>query len=310
MRKLFSVFGNPVLHSKSPLLYNSLFEKFHIDAYYTRTHVEKCEDVIRTIRSLNIIGANITTPFKECIIPMLDSLSLEAEQIGAVNTILNDNGVLKGFNTDYLGVVRSIEEAGIDIFGKRCLVVGAGGAAKAAVFGLMNSGGEVFIANRTQSKANELSSHAGCNVIQFDEINEICKSIDIVVSTLPPDVTLPDFNWDSGLKLLLDANYRKSRISEEAQSKGINIVRGQRWLINQAIGSFSIFTGFEPPVELLNNAVSQSIDYNNIKIKAIDINKNELLGNEQWDFIVSSDGLSPDEVKRIIDEEKYKAINS
>jgi len=307
MTNLFAVFGNPVLHSKSPQLFNAVFQKFQINAYYTRIHVEECEEVIRTIRALNIIGANITTPFKECIIPMLDELSEEAEQIGAVNTILNDNGFLKGFNTDYLGVVKSIEEVGVDIFGKRCLVLGAGGASRAAVFGLMNAGAEVLVANRTASKAVDISNHLGCNVIDFKELSIDTAGFDIVVSTLLPDVSIDNFGWDSSISVLLDANYRKSKFSESAKV-GIKVVRGDRWLINQAIGSFSIFTSLEPPVELLNDAIHVGLDYNNVKIGVFGLDKIDELTNERYDFLVSSVGLSPDEVKKIIDEEKDKVI--
>jgi len=309
MSKLFAVFGNPILHSKSPQLFNTVFEKTHVDASYTRVRVQKCEDVVRTIRALNIVGANITTPFKECIIPMLNSLSNEVEQIGAVNTVLNDNGILKGFNTDYLGVVKSIEEAGVNIFGKRCLVLGAGGASRAAVYGLMNSGAEIFITNRTHSKALDIANCSGCNIIQPDEIRKISTSIDIVVSALLPEVSLPDFPWNSKIKLLLDSNYRKSRLSDEAKNAGINVVRGDRWLIHQAIGSFSVFTGFEPSVDLLNSSILQTIDYNRVRVESIDLNSVELFSNKQFDLIISLDGLNPSEVTRIIDEEKYKAIN-
>ena len=307
MSKLFAVFGNPVLHSKSPQLFNTLFEKFQVNAHYTRIHVEACEEVIRTIRSLNIIGSNITTPFKECIIPMLDELSKEAEQIGAVNTILNDNGFLRGFNTDYLGVVRSIEETGIDIFGKRCLVIGAGGASRAAVFGLMNAGAEVLVANRTASKAFDIANQLGCNVIEFNELKIDNSQFDIVVSTLLPDVSIDNFSWNSNISVLLDANYRKSKFSESAVT-GIRVVRGDRWLINQAIGSFSIFTSLEPPVELLNDAIHIGLDYNQIKIGVLGYDDIDSLINNRYDLMVSSVGLSPEDVKRKIDEEMYKAI--
>ncbi len=308
MTKLFAVFGNPILHSKSPQLFNSVFSKSHVDAYYTRIRVEKSEDVIRTIKTLNIIGANITTPFKEGIIPMLDSLSLEAEQIGAVNTILNDNGVLKGFNTDYLGAVKSIEEVGIDIFGKRCLVLGAGGASRAVVFGLMNSGAEVFITNRTHSKAQDIANQLGCNVAQFNDLDEIIDSIDIVVSTLLPNVSLDNFRWSSNIKLLLDANYRKSKLSNNAQSAGIKVVRGDRWLIHQAIGAFIIYTGFEPSLELLTSSINNKLDENQLRIKSVDLNEINLNSSEQFDMLVAYDGLNSDDVNRIIDEEKYKAF--
>ena len=215
MTKLLAVFGNPILHSKSPQLHNSVLSSSHIDAYYTRIRVEKCEDVVRAIRQFNILGANVTTPFKECLLPLLDSLSPEVEQVGAVNTIRNENGVLTGFNTDYIGVIKSIEEAGESIFGKRCLVLGAGGASKAAVYGLMKAGGEVFIANRTQSKADGIAGLMGCVSIPMNDVNELMSNIDIVVSTLLPDVSMPNFRWNAGIKLLLDANYRKSKLGEE-----------------------------------------------------------------------------------------------
>jgi shikimate dehydrogenase len=309
MTKLFAVFGKPILHSKSPMLYNSLFSKTHTDVYYTRIRVDSCEELVRTIRSLNIIGANITTPFKECVIPFLDSLSQEAEQIGAANTITNDNGYLKGYNTDYLGVTKAIEEAGINIFGKRCLVLGAGGASRAAVFGLMNAGAEVFITNRTYCKAVDVSNHLGCNVIQYDEIKELMGSIDIVVSALLPDVSLPDFEWNSEIKLLVDANYRKSKLAEEAQRAGIKVVRGDRWLINQALESFLIFTGFEAPAELINNSMQQSLDYDKVKVKVIQLEQGAFSDGERFDLLIPSEGKSTEDINRIIDEEKRKAIN-
>jgi len=309
MKRIFAVFGNPILHSKSPMIHNSLFAHTHIDACYTRIRVDSCEEVISTIRSLGIIGANITTPFKECLLPLLDWLSPEVEQIGAVNTIINDNGYLKGYNTDSLGVIKSIEETEIDVFGKRFLVLGAGGASRAAVFGLIKAGGEVFIANRTHSKAVDISNQMGCNVIQMDEINEMISTIDVVVSTLLPNVSLPSFDWKSGVQLFVDANYRKSKLSDEARRSGVPVVHGDRWLLHQALGAFSLFTGFESHIELLEGAILQSLDFNNIKYKAIDLVNNDCLGDEKFDLLVLSGGKTPEEVNRIIDEEKHKAIN-
>lgn len=308
MSKLFAVFGNPVLHSKSPQLFNSVFERYQIDAYYTRVHVEECREIIKTIHSLNIVGANITTPFKECIMPLLDELSPEAEQIGAVNTILNDNGFLKGFNADHLGVTKSIEEVGIEIMGKRCLVLGAGGASRAAVYGLMNAGAEVFIANRTISKADEIAHHLGCNVVGLDEVIADSSAFEIVVSTLLPDVSIDNFNWDSGKMILLDANYRNSKLSESAKNAGVKVINGDRWLINQAIGSFSIFTTLEPPVELLNEAFQHRLNYNHIKVGVLESNTISHLSSIHYDLLVSSAGIKSNEIKRIVDDEKDKAI--
>lgn len=308
MTKLLAVFGNPVLHSKSPQLHNAVLSSSHIDAYYTRIRVEKCEDVIKTIRQLNIFGANITTPFKECLLPMLDSLSTEAELIGAVNTIRNENGTLTGYNTDYFGVVKSIEEAGEVIYGRRCLVLGAGGASKAAVYGLMSAGGEVFITNRTQSKADEIARLMGCIPVPMSDVYELMPSIDIVVSTLLPDVSMPNFRWNSKVKLLLDANYRKSKLCEEAETFGVRVVKGDRWLIHQAIGAFSTFAGHEPSVDMLSQAIQESLDSTKLKVKSVELGKDCSL-DERYDFIVATEGLSEIEVNKIIDEEKYKAFN-
>lgn len=308
MSKLFAVFGNPVLHSKSPQLFNSVFENSHVDAYYTRIRVDKSEDIIRSIRLLNIIGSNVTTPYKETVLPLLDELSPDAEQIGAVNTILNDNGHLKGYNTDHLGVIKSIEEAGIEISGKRCLVLGAGGASKAAVFGLKKSGADVYIANRTVGKSIEIADKFGCMAIDFDDIREF-SDIDLVISTLLPNVFLPDISWDRKIKLFLDANYRKSMLFEDFQRIKVKVLLGDRWLIHQAIESFSIFTGFEPSLELLNESININLDYSNARAKYIDLNKRNDLNDERFDLLVAAGGLNDKDITRIIDEEKCKAVN-
>ena len=308
MSKLFAVFGNPVLHSKSPQLFNSVFENSHVDAYYTRIRVDKSEDIIRSIRLLNIIGSNVTTPYKETILPLLDELSPDAEQIGAVNTILNDNGHLKGYNTDYLGVIKSIEEAGIEISGKRCLILGAGGASRAAVYGLKKSGADVYIANRTVGKSIEIADKFGCMAIDFDDIREF-SDIDLVISTLLPNVFLPDISWDRKIKLFMDANYHKSMLVEDFQRIKVKVLLGDRWLIHQAIESFSIFTGFEPALELLNESININLDYSKARAKYIDLNKRNDLNDECFDLLVAAGGLNDKDITRIIDEEKCKAIN-
>lgn len=308
MSKLFAVFGNPILHSKSPQLFNSVFENSHVDAFYTRIHVEKCELITKTIRSLGIIGSNVTTPFKEQVIPLLDELSPEAEQIGAVNAIYNENGHLKGYNTDYIGVIKAIEEAGIDIPGKQILVLGAGGAAKAVVYGLKEMGASVLIANRTVGKSIEIADKYGCMAIDFDEIKEF-RDIDVVISTLLPNVYLGDISWDKRTKLFLDANYRKSMLVEDFSRLNIKVVLGDRWLIHQAVAAFKLFTGFEPPIELLNASFQSTIDYSNASVKTIELGSGSDLGNDKMDLLVVGDGLTPTEIKKIIDEEKCKAIN-
>ena len=144
--------------------------------------------------------------------------------------------------------------------------------------------------------------------IDFDDVREF-SDIDVVISTLLPNVYLPDINWDRKIKLFLDANYRKSMLVEDFQRIKVKVVLGDRWLIHQAVATFKIFTGFEPPIELLNALFQRAIDYSDASVKTIELGSGCNLGNDKVDLIIVGDGLTPTEIKKIIDEEKCKAVN-
>lgn len=158
--RIVGIFGDPVAHSLSPLMQNAALQAAGIDAVYVPFHVTPTQlcDAVQAIRSLGILGVNLTIPHKEKGCAMVDELDPTAALIGAVNTIVQRNGRLIGFNTDGLGLLRGLrEELGLALPGKRVLVLGAGGAARAAVVALAQAGvAWVGVANRTHERAVEL----------------------------------------------------------------------------------------------------------------------------------------------------------
>ena len=307
--RYYAVFGNPVLHSRSPQIYNSLFSTDRINALYTRVHASSGEAVCRIIRELGLSGANITTPFKEDVIPFLDSLSHDARVIGAVNTIVNSNGLLKGYNTDASGITGSLLEKGIDPEGSNCLVLGAGGAGKAAATGLINSGANVTIANRSTEKAAGFARLSGCKFSGLDDAVRIINDFDILVLTLPPGV----FPFDPGRikddMVIVDANYRSPEKTTGPGGRQ-QIIRGERWLLHQAVGAYMLFTGKVADKAAMEEGLNSDTDPDAMVIKIFKNSGTEVLTGDPADLIVDGSDLDESNIKAIIDEERDKAFGS
>ena len=171
--EIFALFGNPIEHSLSPLMLNATFKRMKIDAHYIPFCVKTMEDAIRGIRGLNIRGVSITIPFKTEVMAYLDEVDEDSLRIGAVNTILNDDdGRLRGFNTDWTGLIRDLEES-LEIRGKTFAILGAGGAARAAVYGILKKGGNPVIVNRTLERGEEMARKFGCPFYPLSEIEKV-----------------------------------------------------------------------------------------------------------------------------------------
>lgn len=301
----YAVFGNPILHSKSPQLFNSVFRGMGINAKYTRVRPRSAHDLTEIILNYNIKGANVTTPFKEEVIKYLNHVSDEVNKIHGVNTITNQNGKLTGYNTDHRGAANALIGEGITLSGSNVLVLGAGPAATAAVYGLKKAGASVHIANRTTQKAIEASKRLNVNYIDFDEIAHKLSRFEVLVSAL-----LPNANPFSGVKIprnlvLLDANYRPSVLSEQFKSYGCRIISGKQWLIHQAVESFKIFTGKIPDIEIMNLAVEKKLTFNHLKTQWIQrIDDKKLFAD--YDLIISA--KNDNEFKQFLDEEISKAF--
>ncbi len=307
----YAVFGNPVLHSRSPQLYNILFESDGINAYYTRIHAPTGQAVCEIIRMLGLSGANITTPFKEALIPYLDRLSPEAEKISAVNTITSRNGQLTGHNTDSHGITGSLREARINPSGMKCMVMGAGGAGKAAATGLMNAGADVLITNRTPGKAREFAGKAGCRFAMMGEAVKTLKSYDLLVIALPPGIfPFAPENIRAGL-IMADANYRSPSENAGIDKFGCRVIKGDRWLLHQAVEAYRIFTGKKADTSLMENGLKRNLDPDKVIIKEIRSGQNNLITDcKKADMLIDCRSLDVEQIRKIIDDEKSKAFTS
>ncbi len=249
--KLFAVAGRPVIHSRSPQVFNSLFEFLKIQAAYFRLAGSHSQEIVQTAKSMNLTGFNITAPFKSEIIEFLDDSSEEVKTINAVNTVILKNGKWLGYNTDHQGVVDTLTQNGIAIKNSRFAILGAGGAARAAAYGVLRKGAKkVVLLNRTVEKAREAASRLECEYVSFDYRADILKESDILIACLStgqrivqPEMLHPDL-------VVLDANYRDSILLKDAERKGCRTLNGREWLVNQAFPAFKLFTEKKAPPDL------------------------------------------------------------
>ncbi|MEN8153150.1 MAG: shikimate kinase [Acidobacteriota bacterium] len=255
-RLLYGVGGNPVLHSKSPELFKILAgENRNFD--YVRVKAESAEELIRLFEKLGFSGMNITAPFKSDIISYLDNIDDDAKKAGAVNLIKKIGEKIKGYNTDVKGVLDSFKFNGIEVEGKKTLVVGAGGAARAAIFGLKNEGAMVSVVNRSRERGKLTASDLGVDLIEKEKLELFLRDADIIVSTLDRDRDLINPEWIRKGAILLRADYKKRNL--EPASLHYSELDGFDWLFFQGVPSFEILTGSETEDLYLN--------YKNIKEK-------------------------------------------
>jgi shikimate dehydrogenase len=258
---LFALFGNPVAHSLSPLMHNAAFQEMGIDASYSACLVEDLAEAIKTIKKLPLRGVSVTIPFKTAAMPYLDEVEASAQEIGAVNTILHDDtGRLKGYNTDWIGVVRDLEES-LEIQRKTFAILGAGGTARAAVFGIRQRGGNPLIINRTPERGDKLARDFGVPFYPLAQIKGI--SADCLINTTPVGMS-PDrersplaqedigrFPW------VMDCIYNplKTQLLKDAEEAGNTAINGLGMFIHQGAEQIRIWTGKEPPIELMRAVV-------------------------------------------------------
>jgi shikimate dehydrogenase len=304
--KIFAVFGNPILHSKSPQLFNSVFKRLQIDAFYTRIRPQSASDLVDIFRILPLAGANITAPYKEDMLTLLDDLSADAKEIGAVNTIVKSNSRLVGCNTDHFGVTESLQNVGVNLLGSKCLVLGGGGAARAAVYGLTKKGADVFICNRTPSKAQFIANDFNCAAMDWIDF-DYTLHFDVVVSTLLPEVQ-PPFLHLLKFSYLLDASYKPSEVTAKAKEMNVVVVEGKWWLINQAMAAYELFFGSSPSAQLMEESFSHKLDRDKLSILEFPVMDKAAIAEKRVDLIVSTKNNL--EIKGILDEEISKAFGS
>lgn len=236
-----AVVGNPISHSKSPLIFHHLFEAENLAYSYEKLLLRSVNEIPQLFKN-EYNGINITAPFKQSVIPFLDELAEDAKRIGSVNTVILKDNRLIGYNTDYLGVVNSLESFDIDLYEKNCLILGAGGAARAAIYGLKIKNATIQFFNRTVQKARNLAEEFEVELVNESNLRNAIKKADILIDTLPAGIQVlnPEF-LHAGLTIL-DASYPKSVYSKSAKYQ---LIGGEYWLLHQALPAFELFTGIK-----------------------------------------------------------------
>ncbi|HZG60592.1 MAG TPA: shikimate dehydrogenase [Anoxybacillus sp.] len=275
MKKLFGLIGCPVHHSMSPLMHNDAFKRTGIDAYYHAFHVEKehLKDAVQGMRALGIAGFNVTIPHKTAIVPFLDDIDEMALQIGAVNTVVNENGRLIGYNTDGEGFVRALcEELNIELAGKRILLIGAGGAARGIYFSLARSKAScIDLCNRTVSKAEELINERTISVLSraysIHEAQQSLGNYDIIINTtsvgMYPNVEEIPLSLDNLKKgtVVSDIIYNplETMLLKEAKRCGAITQNGVGMFVYQGALAFEKWTGIFPDTNRMKQIVIEQL---------------------------------------------------
>ncbi|MFN3567396.1 MAG: shikimate dehydrogenase [Caldimicrobium sp.] len=265
MYKVWGIIGDPVSHSLSPLMHNIAFRELNIKGVYGAFLVKKenLAQAIDGIKALDIQGISVTIPHKESIIPFLDEVDKVALEIGAVNTVINEGGKLKGYNTDWIGVLKAFEERNINLKDKKIVLIGAGGASRAIIYALLKAHAkEIFVYNRTYEKALDLANYFGVKAKPWDEIYE--ASGDIIIQATSVGLK----SWDSPISedvlkrfsVAMDIVYLplKTKFLKLAEKYAITI-DGLRMLLHQGVAQFKLFTGKDPPVKLMEKALYEEI---------------------------------------------------
>ena len=261
MKKLFSIFGDPVSHSRSPLMHNSVFKNLNYDACYTRTHLLDGDKLRDTFFSLNLSGANVTVPHKEAAFKACDEVRGFAKTVGVVNTLVNENGKLIGYNTDADGFMYAIKEFG-DI--KTILVLGAGGTSRALVSRFLQDNIEVTVLNRSDSRREDFKNVA-CKYTTWNEFK--VSNYDLVVNTT--SAGLSDDNLPAPLELIesildhssyvADAIYGKlTPFLQLAKEKNKNYKDGADMLLGQGVLANELFVNKELKKDAIEHHMKSS----------------------------------------------------
>jgi len=277
--KILGIFGDPVSHSISPVMQGAALRALEIDMVYLAFRVAPADlgRAVEAIRTLGLRGVNITIPHKERVMGFLDDLDDTARALGAVNTIVNNNGTLKGYNTDAVGYIWSLEaETGFAPRGRTALIVGAGGAARAVVYGLASGGARrIIIANRTIARAEALAEELGavCPGVEIEAVSLDSEDMEghLKEADLLVNATSLGMEGRGRIELPLEALNSRAVVSDivytpmetellkKARVLGLATHGGLGMLVGQGAKSFEIWTGKKAPIEVMKSAALEAL---------------------------------------------------
>ena len=281
MNKFAGIIGYPLSHSLSPSMHNFIYQKLGIEILYKKWEIEEqnLELHIEKINNDDFVGANVTVPYKEKIVPFLDGIKDEAKFTGAVNTIVRNNNQLIGYNTDVFGIKETldIQFKSDDI--NNAVIFGAGGAAKAALYVLFQKGlKNLTIINRTKANAVKMVDQFNNfnfehSVLTFNEIPQIktaCQSTDLIINTTIlgmkgsgyEDISPVDSTFINSNSIIFDMVYNptKTQLIKIALDKNANIIEGLNMLVYQAIKSIELWTGISPSFDDMYNKCKEILE--------------------------------------------------
>ena len=252
--KSFAVIGDPIAHSLSPVLHREIYRQLGVEASFEKIHVQP-NAIHSFLKENELDGFNITIPHKQSVIPYLNMLDESAQIIGAVNCVHGG----KGYNTDWIGFLNTMELNGVDLKGKKCTIIGSGGSARAIAYGLIHAGvNSISISNRTQNKADQLLGW----INSIFPINPKNENPDIIINCTPlgmwPDIeSTPEVEIKNG-QILADTIYNpiETKWLKAGKAIGAKPIGGLDMFIAQGLASVDIWFG---------EKISEKIDYNKIK---------------------------------------------
>jgi 3-dehydroquinate dehydratase/shikimate dehydrogenase len=263
--RVYGVAGDPVAHSLSPAIMNAAFRRENVNAVYLALHAKTLKDLLTCVREIPIHGLSITMPYKEAILPYLDNTDSHTTKIGACNTVVRaQDGKLYGFNTDTSGVVRPLERRLSTLQDAKILVLGAGGAARAAVFGLAERGAEVFILNRSLEAAKKLARRAHARSIKRADLKKY--SFDVIINATPVGMgnyrETPLQEKEINARYVFDMIYdpAETQLLTLAKHRGAQIIPGIEMFVHQAARQFEIWTGKPAPQDDMLQVVALAMN--------------------------------------------------
>jgi shikimate dehydrogenase len=264
MTHTVGLIGWPVEHSRSPAMHNAACEALGLDWRYVLlpTPPDQIELVVNRIRSGELSGANVTIPHKQAVMPLLDELDPAAAAIGAVNTIVPRGDRLIGYNTDVLGFTRSLLETGVEVKDNPCVLLGAGGAARAVVYALRQLGALITLYARDVAKAQSLIGAGAARALT--ELDQIDRDTVLIVNTTPLGMSpqIEASPWPASLTFPLKAlafdliyNPVRTHWMMQAERSGNRVINGLPMLIYQGAAAFEMWTGQSAPVDVMRSAI-------------------------------------------------------
>ena len=270
--KICGVIGDPIEHTLSPIMHNAAFKALKIDYVFLAFKVEVAEvgNAIHGMRALGIHGLNVTMPHKNSVINYMDELDPTAKTISSANTILNKDGKLFGFNTDGVGALNALEQNGVAVKGKKMMLFGAGGAAKAIAYTLSQEADELVILNRTPEPARELANllkqkfnkKISADALTPKKVKDNLAKTDVIINAtsvgMEPNVdqTPVTAKWLKPDLAVMDIVYNplETKLAKDAKTAGAKVISGVEMLIYQGAASFEIWTACKAPVDVMRKA--------------------------------------------------------